>query len=176
MCIYVHWHLDINANKMHLIGASNLSRQIKKKTFVFWMVNIKIQTEVQLPNEAFQTITQIKEEPTQKSEEKSPLLHSPGFLDLDIAAQFLQHKLPSVVVDDEHTVFLVRTLVSFEYCHGRCRALEGELSFNFTFITGNYGSYCHCRIIPNLLYTCSHPSKRRLFNVRVEQQSYWDVR
>lgn len=51
---------------------------------------------------------------------------SPGFLDLDAAAQLLQHKLSGVVVDDEHTVLLVRPLVSFEYCHGRRGALEGE--------------------------------------------------
>lgn len=50
----------------------------------------------------------------------------PGFLHLDAAAQFLQHKLPSVVVDDEHAVLLVRTLVSFENCHGRRGALEGK--------------------------------------------------
>lgn len=51
---------------------------------------------------------------------------SPGFLDLDAAAQLLQHKLSGVMVDDEHTVLLVRPLVSFEYCHGRRGALEGE--------------------------------------------------
>lgn len=48
----------------------------------------------------------------------------PGFLNLDAAAQFFQHKLPSIVVDDEHAVFLVGSLVSFEYSHGGCRALE----------------------------------------------------
>lgn len=47
----------------------------------------------------------------------------PGFLNLDATAQFLQHKFASIVVDDEHAVFLVWTLVSFEYSHGGCRAL-----------------------------------------------------
>lgn len=50
----------------------------------------------------------------------------PGFLNLYAAAQFLQHKFACIVVDDEHAVFLVGTLVSFEHCHGRCRALEGK--------------------------------------------------
>lgn len=51
---------------------------------------------------------------------------SPGFLDLDAAAQLLQYELPGVMVDDEHAVLLVRTLVSFEHRHGRRRALEGQ--------------------------------------------------
>lgn len=50
---------------------------------------------------------------------------SPCLLDLDAAAQLLQYELPGVVVDDEHTVLLVRPLVSFEYRHGRRGALEG---------------------------------------------------
>lgn len=51
---------------------------------------------------------------------------SPGFLDLDAAAQLLQHEFPGVVVDDEHAVLLVRPLVSFEYRHGRRGALGGQ--------------------------------------------------
>lgn len=50
----------------------------------------------------------------------------PRFLDLDAAAQFLQHKLPGVMVDDEHTVLLIRPLVSFKNRHGRRGALRGE--------------------------------------------------
>lgn len=53
-------------------------------------------------------------------------LSLPGFLNLDAAAQLLQHKFPSIMVDDEHAVLLVRTLVSFENCHGRRRTLEGK--------------------------------------------------
>ena len=51
---------------------------------------------------------------------------SPGFLDLDAAAQLLQHEFPGVVVDDEHAVLLVRTLVPFEHRHGRRGALEEQ--------------------------------------------------
>lgn len=50
---------------------------------------------------------------------------SPGFLDLDAAAQLLQNELPGVVVNDEHAVLLVRPLVSFEDRHGRRGALQG---------------------------------------------------
>lgn len=56
---------------------------------------------------------------------------SPGFLDLDAAAQLLQHEFPRVVVDDEHAVLLVRPLVSFEYRHRRRGALEGQKHIHF---------------------------------------------
>ena len=49
---------------------------------------------------------------------------SPGFLNLDATAEFLQHKLPRVVVDDEDTVLLVGPLVPFEHRHGGGGALE----------------------------------------------------
>lgn len=49
---------------------------------------------------------------------------SPGLLHLDAAAQLLQDELARVVVDDEHTVLLVRPLVSFEHRHGRRGALD----------------------------------------------------
>jgi len=57
-------------------------------------------------------------------------LPSPGFLDLDAAAEFLQHKLPRVVVDDEDTVLLVGPLVPFEHRHGRCGALEETMCWD----------------------------------------------
>lgn len=50
----------------------------------------------------------------------------PGCLDLDAAAQLFQDEFPSVVVNDEHTILLVRSFVSFEYRHGRRGALEGQ--------------------------------------------------
>lgn len=51
---------------------------------------------------------------------------SPCLLDLDAAAQLLQHKLARVVVDDEHAVLLVRPLVPFEHRHGRRGALQEQ--------------------------------------------------
>ena len=51
----------------------------------------------------------------------------PGFLDLDATAEFLQHKLPRVVVDDENTVLLIGTFVPFEHRHGRCGALGEKI-------------------------------------------------
>lgn len=43
----------------------------------------------------------------------------PCLLDLNAAAELLQHVLPSVMVDDEHTVFLIWPLVPFEHRHWR---------------------------------------------------------
>lgn len=46
----------------------------------------------------------------------------PCFLHLDAAAELLQDKFPRVMVNDEHTILLIRPFVSFKYCHRRRRA------------------------------------------------------
>lgn len=43
---------------------------------------------------------------------------SSGLLDLNAAAELFQHVFASVMVDDEHAVFLVRPLVPLEHRHG----------------------------------------------------------
>ncbi|KAB1283330.1 hypothetical protein Cadr_000000045 [Camelus dromedarius] len=48
----------------------------------------------------------------------TPATPVPRLLDLDAAAEFLQHILPGVVVNDEHTVLLVWPLVPLEHSHG----------------------------------------------------------
>lgn len=45
---------------------------------------------------------------------------------MDAAAQLLQDEFPGVMINDEHTVFLVWPLVSFEYGHWRSGALEDQ--------------------------------------------------
>lgn len=61
--------------------------------------------------------------PTEQEKGRAQKSVIPRLLDLNAAAELLQHILSGVMIDNEHTIFLIRPFVPFEHGHWWCGPL-----------------------------------------------------
>lgn len=58
------------------------------------------------------------------------IIHIPCFLDLNAATELFQHIFPSVMINNEHAVFLIRPFVPLEHSHWWCGSLYATKEYD----------------------------------------------